>query len=431
MTTIILRGRSQRLYIAVLLIVVLLPAFAWAGDALDLLGQVESACATVAALTDDAAGAAGLLALEGAVKVLESQLPYSKKELNALKQSYDSATKAAELRNTKLEKLNKDPKATQTQKDEAINDYFKWAKIEAEREKKYNEARDFQANVQTAIVAARECIAKQWKKVRASTPDKGASTAGGKGGSVDLTKVNDLGNKFRNQQPGVKQPSSKGGTGMGGTGLGGGPATPVAPPVSTTSSSGTVKAPNGSESGYELPTVTHGQLTNIWVYCDPKRIKINQQRATCKAYAGIRLGNAYPPEISSEVVWSFRGPFDKPGLQTITASKGWINGSDTVWVEDTASAGQNSGGNTPSTPPATGGGSKVPPPSGGTNSCLGWDYSPWSVCRGSGRPTGIAGECYGTQSRTATGAPAGCTGTPPSPLQQQCVYAPSVPNQCN
>lgn len=356
--------------IAVVFLLVLLPAFALAGDALDLLGQVESTCATVTGLTDDVAGAAGLLALEGTVKVLESQLPYSDKELKALQQSVDEAAIRAmkydeRIRNLedRIPEIDENYEETRRQISEAKQDRKRWDDIMWERKKKLDDAWDYQIKIRGAIIAARACIAKQWNKVRANTPDKGTEggydpnkdrNTGGNGGSVDVTKVNDLGNKFRNQQPDGKQPASQGGTGMGGAGMGGGTAIAVKPPASTTSS-GTGKPssygiPDGSESGYELPTVSQGTLTNIWVYCDPKRIKLGQF-ATCKAYAGIRLGNAYPPEISAEVIWHNTGPYNSAGLQTVTANKGWIKGSDTVWVED------NGGTSTPPVlpPPVTNG----------------------------------------------------------------------------
>lgn len=93
------------------------------------------------------------------------------------------------------------------------------------------------------------------------------------------------------------------------------------------------RAPDGSESGYALPTIPEGKLTNIWVYCDPKRIPL-LKKATCKAYGGIQLGRPYPPEISSRVEWINMGPYDTPGTKIVTARVSWITGSDTVWVED-------------------------------------------------------------------------------------------------
>ncbi len=184
----------------------------------------------------------------------------------------------------------------------------------------------------------------------------------------------------------------------------------------------------GEQSGYELPTIPEGRLTNIWVYCDPKRIKLGAT-PSCKAYAGIQNGGAYPPDISSRVMWVNNGRSSKAGAQTVTASIGWIRGSDVVWVEDAADVLPRPGSGGSAGPPPRPG-PVAPTPAQGSSACLGWDYSPWTPCKGPGTPTGVAGECYGSQSRTSQGTPAGCSGTPPSPLQQRCVYAPKVPNQC-
>ena len=46
--------------------------------------------------------------------------------------------------------------------------------------------------------------------------------------------------------------------------------------------------------------------------------------------------------------------------------------------------------------------------------CTLWTYSPWTPCQN------------GTQTRTATGSPSGCTGTPPLPLIQSCDVLPPV-----
>ena len=119
---------------------------------------------------------------------------------------------------------------------------------------------------------------------------------------------------------------------------------PFVPPPTTSPPPGPRPAiPDGSQSGWELPTIPEGKLTNIWVYCDPKRIPLHT-KATCKAYGGIQFGRPYPPDISTRVNWTNEGPFNQPGLQTVTAHVEWITGSDTVWVEDAA------GPQTPSTP---------------------------------------------------------------------------------
>lgn len=44
--------------------------------------------------------------------------------------------------------------------------------------------------------------------------------------------------------------------------------------------------------------------------------------------------------------------------------------------------------------------------------CSSWTYSAWSACNN------------GLQTRTATGSPAGCTGSPPQPLTQSCIISP-------
>lgn len=210
----------------------------------------------------------------------------------------------------------------------------------------------------------------------------------------------------------------------------GGAVQPMARPPATSSTPGPRPGNTaGAQSGYELPTILEGKLTNIWVYCDPKRVP-RGTKPSCKAYAGIQNGRAYPPDISSRVTWTNDGPLQQPGSQTVTASVGWIKGSDTVWVEDAAAVPPRPGRGSTAGSQARPGPAATQTPSGGALACLGWEYSPWTPCKGPGTPTGIAGECYGSQSRTGKGAPAGCSGTPASPLQQRCVYAPKVPNQC-
>lgn len=241
-------------------------------------------------------------------------------------------------------------------------------------------------------------------------------------------KLGDARQRGQHQSADGRRSPPRAGSGTQTSGAGGSVRPALPPPPNAPTPDPRTAPAAGQQSGYELPTIPEGKLTNIWVYCDPKRIKLGATPA-CKAYGGIQNGGAYPPDISSRVTWTNNGRSTRTGAQTVTASIEWITGSDIVWVEDAADVPPRPG-NGGNAGPQSRQGPVAPTPAQSSGACLGWDYSPWTPCRGPGTPTGVAGECYGSQSRTSQGTPAGCNGTPPSPLQQRCVYAPKVPNQC-